>query len=163
MGRFSLRTILFCFAVVALLLSSFRDPINRAIRINSDKYPLKPVATEKELEAMLDQPRAIVFINADWSMDSAVAKRSVVEFARDWRWFRREPNVSFYVIDITDSNPDLDFDKWTETDSRLWHVRGGCGSVIWLRNGSVEHVFEPNMRTTQFTLRQKTVSSFCVE
>ena len=82
--QFSLRTILATVLAVALLLSWFRDPILR--RISPAVISWERVESKQDLEGLLDDPCAIVFIRADWSISSAFAKREIDDFVFDWQW-----------------------------------------------------------------------------
>jgi hypothetical protein len=122
MKRFSLRTLLFACVAVAVFLGIFRESIIDSIKLNADRYPMTLISNEEELAEAILMPRSIVLINADWSVNAKISRIAVEKFARDWRWRDRKPELSFYMIDITDKNPDLDIFRLGKTDPpwRIW-------------------------------------------
>ena len=155
MKRFSIRTLLIVCFVLALLIGYFRDSLIRITRSNWTPYKL--VETEDEFEQMLAAKNAVMFIHVDWSIGSVLGKRSVDEFATDWKWDSRRTDVDFYLIDHTEQ--DLQFlVDWANSDRvGLGTVAyGGYGTLIWLRDGEVLKVANPSTGISPDDLAEQT-------
>ena len=154
--QFSLRTILATVLAVPLLLSWFRDPILR--RISPVVISWERVESKQDLEGLLDDPCAIVFIRADWSISSAFAKREIDDFVFDWQWNNRGPDLTFYLIDHTDSTPSW-LIEWGKSNGKLSCIHNGYGETVWLKGGEVLLRLE-GQRHSHIDLRQKAVELY---
>lgn len=137
MRRYSLQTTLIVVMLAAVLLGYFRDPLIQFVRFKFDREPLELISSDAQLEVALAKEHAVIFINADWSVHSAMNRTKMESFARNWRWQRCYPKIDFYMVDITDRNPKLDVVLFSKLDPRLAHLQGGSGEVIWLKAGKV--------------------------
>ena len=152
----TIRTILASVLAIALLLSWFRDPILR--RISPVVISWERVESKQDLEGLLDDPCAIVFIRADWSISSAFAKREIDDFVFDWQWNNRGPDLTFYLIDHTDSTPSW-LIEWGESNGKLSCIHNGYGETVWLKGGEVLLRLE-GQRHSHIDLRQKAVELY---
>ena len=110
---------------------------------------------------MLVNPCAIAFIHADWSITSVYAKREVENFVFDWQWNNREPDLTFYLIDHTESTPSW-LIEWGNSNDNLSCVHNGYGETIWLKDGEVLLRVE-GQQNVHIDLRRKTAELFEME
>lgn len=108
------------------------------VRISQLPYEL--IESDRDMEQMLTERNVFVFVKAGWSIGSLIAQREVDEFASDWSWLNRKPNVKFYSLDITESEGQKRSVHWADSDEKLEFIYSGYGSAIWLRDGTVLQV-----------------------
>jgi len=145
------------FVVLTLVIAYFREPLIRMVRANQLPYEL--IESEKDLDDMLAEPNAFVFVKADWSIDSVIAQRVVDEFATDWSWFDREPSVKFYLLDATGPESKVILFPWSKSDEELGPIIHGHGYAIWLRDGKVLQV-KHGTECTRDVLTEETKTLF---
>lgn len=94
-NRVSLRMALIAVTAVAILLTYYREPLLRFVRINLDREPLVLISDEAELRAAMSKEYAVIFFNADWSANSTFNRIVVEEFARERRRSNFFPRIDF--------------------------------------------------------------------
>jgi hypothetical protein len=154
--RYSIRTALLVIVVLAIFIAATRDPIVRLLRSNSISWKL--IETTEDLDRLLGNSHAFVFVNADWSSTSAVARRNAEEFVVDWRCGRVNSQVDFFMIDISNGSP-IWLTEWIQTNEKLASIQhAGDGSSLWIQDGEI---IERSARLDSSNeLRKKTIEIF---
>ena len=138
MRRFSLRTLMIAFVLATAVIAICRSPIARFLNLHDTSSPLIEISTRSDLNDALASPNAIIFAHVDWAAHSVMARKTVTEFALQWRRNREAPHVDFYFLDLTDAqqNAPAHVSEWLTSDNRLEGLSfRGSGDVVWLKNG----------------------------
>lgn len=70
-----------------------------------------------------------------------IARRTVTEFAVQWRQNGSDPFIDFYFLDLTNDqkNAPAYVSEWLDSDNRLSGLPiRGSGDVVWLKDGSFQ-------------------------
>ncbi len=86
---------------------------------------------------MLSNQNAIVFVHANWSSASVIAKREFEEFQIDWKLHNSDARNRFYLIDHSKLTPDWLF-EWGKSDGMLGLIHNGYGESIWIKDGKAK-------------------------
>jgi hypothetical protein len=162
MNRFSLKTLLAVVTVAVLVVAFYREPIARFLSVTVIPSPLRPINTQTDMEKALASPNAVIFANVDWSLTSAVARKTVGDFAREWHRTKNNPTVSFYLLDLTDASENFPphVNNWLQSDTQLMGLPDrGSGDVVWLKNGVVQKWLPVYDKTTD-NLNEQTQEIF---
>lgn len=133
--RISLRTTALIFVVFAVLLAWFGEPIVKSL-FRPRIIAWEMIENQEDLNEVLKKENVVLFIHADWSIESAMARKEIEDFVFDWRLHGRKPKLLFHLIDHTDSTPQWLRD-WAQSDSELGFIYSGYGESIWLDNGDL--------------------------
>ena len=161
MQRFSLKTMMISALLVAILLGCFRSQIAELLGIRTSSPVLTPITSAKLMERALSDPNAIVFANADWSIDSSVARIVVSQFAEEWPSMG-DRQVTFYLLDVSNQNFPHYVKSWVSSDPTLTlrrFVLTGYGNVVWLSGGRLMGMMSACGATTD-VLQDKTEKAF---
>ena len=148
----SLRTTLVLFVALAILFALLRDPAVRIGRASLVSWEL--IETKQDLDNALASQTAFVFVHHGGSTNSIAAKHRVEDFVVGWRWKNREPDISFFLIDHTETLPPW-LIEWGRSDDKLTLIQSGYGQSILLQRGEVLHRLE-GYQNTVGNLREKT-------
>ncbi|MEQ8784928.1 MAG: hypothetical protein RIC55_01455 [Pirellulaceae bacterium] len=106
---------------------------------------MQPIESDADLEEALKAKRAVVFIEVGWSLNSVVVKRNLEEMIRKWRRLEGAPDVSFYVLDLTDhgQNKPPGIRQWVESVPAIKRsTYNAMGEMFWLRDGGFQEQSE---------------------
>jgi hypothetical protein len=124
-----------------------------------NQLPYELIESDRDLEQMLTERNAFVFVKKDWISSSAFAQLKVDEFAIDWSRDDRKPSVKFYLLDTTESEGEDRTLRWADTDRKLTPLYSERGVAIWVRDGNVLKVMLSN-DCKRVDLREQTEALF---
>jgi hypothetical protein len=108
----------------------------------STQAGMRDIVTPDDLKEMLADTRAVVFVDVDWSLQTAQTRRHVHDFIKTWSIQTSTSGVTFYRLDMTEQSGELydAVNKWLEGQPVRGNiVCGGYGSLIWVSKGNVRH------------------------
>jgi hypothetical protein len=103
---------------------------NNQWRINEGK-------TSTLAEPIRLAPRALVYVDAPWSMDARRGRQLFIDATRQLSAEHSSLGIQFFLLD--DENAD-DFKEWVSSKEKGIGVLGtpvGCGGLVWLERGRV--------------------------
>ncbi|MCA9175859.1 MAG: hypothetical protein KDB14_15345 [Planctomycetales bacterium] len=138
MPRFTLRVMHAAWLVSALLLARYREPLGALLGVRT--MPYQTISSQADWDHVISSDRAVIFAHVSWSLASEVGKQKFSQLARKWRATRGVPDVSFYLLDLTEAqaSPPEFFSDWIQATPELERLRQtGAGETVWLANGSI--------------------------
>ncbi|MDB2687097.1 hypothetical protein N9Y42_07775 [Mariniblastus sp.] len=126
--------------------------------------PLSPklIASRSDMSDAVTSQYSIVFADVDWSSYAKMARKIVDEFAFNWQESENQPDISFFIIALTNAQSDApDYvQRWLDSDPRLAELEvRGSGDVVWLKDGNVLQLM-PAYDATPTKLTSETLSLF---
>lgn len=145
-------------AVVILFGVTFNQGVRTASHSFREKEVAPTIQSAKELKQVL-KGDAIVFIDADWSFDPAIAKPVVRQLRELVEANRQFEEVAFRTVDCTNLGSAVctTLKDWLithESDGSV--VTAGRGTLVWIKDGKAADLVYFPATTTKYHLVQTT-------
>lgn len=116
-------------------------------------------AVEQAVTNAIASPRAIIYVNVDWSATAAVQQEDFERFAAEWQRTRSDLPISFHCIDFTslsaDYAPITSLPGWAEANEQEGTFTfAGNGEMVWIANGRVVHAGVVRFRSPSELIHQ---------
>ncbi|MEM7476809.1 MAG: hypothetical protein AAF483_17635 [Planctomycetota bacterium] len=111
------------------------------LNLQDTSSPLTEISNAVQMQNALESTKAVIFAHVDWAVHSLIARRTVTEFAVQWRQNGSDPFIDFYFLDLTNDqkNAPAYVSEWLDSDNRLSGLPiRGSGDVVWLKDGSFQ-------------------------
>ena len=124
-----------------------------------------PDDVRRAISRAIDAKRAIVFVHVDWSIMEPWHNR-FCSFATSYHDRYPDDPVQFHQIDVTpttnDRSPLTSMPGWPGTGREIYvkSGTGGCGDIIWINEGIVQHVEMVSETSNAEGLITKTLAFF---
>jgi hypothetical protein len=126
---FSLRTLVAMVAIFAFAITRYASHIRAMWNDRQSQYV--EIETIEDLNQAMAARRAVIFCDAQWSINAAHGRLIFREFVRRWRLSFSEWPVRFYLLDMTD--PDRNVVK--AAAELGFSKTQGSGELLWIRDG----------------------------
>lgn len=126
---------------------------------------VETLTTFEAFQAKVNTGSVLLHLDVDWAMQAMQSRKSIGRLADRILSHPRLSSVRICRVDCSAQEGELwsYLLQWSEVNFRGNYVYGGCGALVWLRDGQVRESAEYAARLSVDELFAKTMTAFAVE
>src|SRR5262249_33822728 len=129
------------FQTVSTFCAVGRIPEQNRLLMQSNDDGMKSLQTVADLQEAKSQPRAIVYLYVDWSIQARQSEVAAEEVVDLWQSAHGDRPMSAYRIDLSSQEGEMwqEVRGWLKNEGKPVDelTGGGYGALLWLRAGRV--------------------------